>query len=235
MSLDVERMLPWERMDSDMCVLDRFDVVTSIIEIGDRQFTHFRPRSPDDLISEDEFNRDERLPYWADFWPSSIALAERLAQEKGTGRRLLELGCGTGLVAMVASAAGFNVTATDYYAEALEFTALNANHNGHPLHETRIVDWRDLPSDLGRFDVVVASDVLYEKHYSDLVAVAFAATLAPGGLGILTDPQRRHGALFPAACAWHGLHIQRRFEVPVAHGGPGQKIDLYEFALATDN
>jgi predicted nicotinamide N-methyase len=213
---------------------ERFDVVTSVIENGGRQFTMFRPRSADDLISEEDFDRDERLPYWADFWPSSIALAERLAREDGRGRRLLELGCGAGLVATVAAAAGFEVTATDYYAEALEFAELNAEHNGCALHDKRVVDWRDMPDDLGRFEVVVASDVLYEKPYSDLVASAFAATLAPGGLGILTDPQRQHGALFPVVCARHNLQIHYQADVAVSSGAPGQKIDLYEFTLATD-
>ena len=53
-----------------------------------------RPRSADDLISEADFEKDERLPYWADIWPSSTALSTIVASLDGHGKRALELGCG---------------------------------------------------------------------------------------------------------------------------------------------
>ncbi len=218
-----------DRADSKLADLQaRFDVARSVFEIAGRSFHIVRPRNADELISDDDFNRDERLPYWAEFWPSSIALAERLASESGAGRRLLELGCGVGLVAAVAAWRGFDVTATDYYADALEFVRFNAAQNGERPPATRLVDWRDFPENIGRFDVVVASDVLYERPYADLVAAAFAATLEPHGLGILTDPQRQKGALFPEACQRHGLAITRKSGMPVTHGATAQTIDLYE-------
>jgi predicted nicotinamide N-methyase len=209
----------------------RFDIVRSELQIAGRRFTIARPRSADELISDDDFNHDERLPYWADVWPSSIALAERLAGDVGEGRRLLELGCGIGLVSIVAASRGFNVTATDYYADALEFTCLNAAQNGERPPVTRLVDWRDFPGDLGRFDVVVASDVLYERPYADLVAAAFAATLKREGICILTDPQRQNGALFPDASQRYGLTITRKAGSLVNRGTTAQTIDLYELRL----
>ena len=36
------------------------------------------PRSAEELINEADFARDERLPYWADVWPSAIAMARAL-------------------------------------------------------------------------------------------------------------------------------------------------------------
>ena len=94
---------------------------------------------------------------------------------------------------MSALAAGFEVTAVDYYAEALEFVRLNATLNGLPRPEVRVVDWREYPAELGDFDFVVAADVLYERDYCRLIAGAMRQSLAPGGLGILTDPQRIKG------------------------------------------
>jgi ETFB lysine methyltransferase len=47
-----------------------------------------------------------------------------------------------------------------------------------------------MPRDLGRFDVVLASDVLYEHRYAALVANAIAATLVRGGVAIVADPGR---------------------------------------------
>ncbi len=143
---------------------------------------------------------------------------------------MLELGCGVGLVSAVAAAVGLEVTASDYYPEVLEFAALNASCNGWPLACVRTVDWRELPADLGGFEIVAASDVLYEPRYAELVAAAFAATLAPRGLGMLADPQRQHAAGFPEACRRHGLEIVRRDEVRIAHDSSRQTIDIYELA-----
>ena len=82
------------------------------------------------------------------------------------------------------------MTATDYYDEALAFTQLNASHNGFPAPATRLVDWPRFPDNLGRFDLVVASDVLFEKPNIPLIAAAFSRTLAASGRGQLTDPGR---------------------------------------------
>jgi ETFB lysine methyltransferase len=222
-----------ERADLSLADLRRrFNVLQSEVEVAGHRFKIFRPRSADELICEEDFNRDERLPHWAEIWASSIALAERLMIESGRGRRLLELGCGLGLVSTAAALRGFDVIATDYYSEALEFTRCNAIYNGQPPPATRLVDWRDFPKDLGRFDVVVASDVLYERPYSDLIAAAFAATLEPDGLGILTDPQRQNGAQFPDACCRHGLRIVRTSRIPVTRGAIAQNVDLRELQTA---
>ncbi len=210
---------------------NRFATVKTELQVAGRQLVIHRPKNPDDLIFEDEFTRDERLPYWAELWPSAIVLAERLARERGDGRRLLELGCGVGLGSIIALECGFDVLATDYYTEALEFTRLNALANGQRPPATRLVDWRDFPNDLGRFDVVIASDVLYERANSPLVAAAFANTLKPSGLGVLTDPQRKVAALFPGACELFGLEIVATDHIPVTFGDAKPTIDLFELRL----
>src|SRR6478752_2829839 len=84
------------------------------------------PENTDALISEEDMVRDDRLPYWADIWPSSRILARALARETGTGRTLLELGAGLGLVSIGAMRAGYDVLASDYYDDALLFTRANA-------------------------------------------------------------------------------------------------------------
>src|SRR5262245_35839510 len=170
----------------------RFDVVEHQLTVGGRIFDLRHPRSADDLISDEEFNRDERLPYWAEVWPSAYVLAQEISAhsvEPGRSkRRLLELGCGCGLATLTAQACGFETVAVDYYAEALEFFRLNSLLNDVPVPVTRVVDWRSYPDDLRGFDFVVAADVLYERDYCRLIAAAFRQSLRPGGLGLLTDP-----------------------------------------------
>lgn len=219
----------WRSLETSL--RERFTVVEQTIAAGSRDFRLLKPRSPDELISEDDFNRDERLPYWADVWPSALSLAARLANEAGGGRRLLELGCGAGYVSAVAAHRGFDVVATDYYAEALEFARLNAWLNHLPPPATRLVDWRELPGDLGRFHVVVAADVLYEKSYPALVSAAFSAALAPGALGLVADPGRRGAEPFQAECRRRGLSIEHVEQTPWDNGSVCHTVDLYELRL----
>jgi predicted nicotinamide N-methyase len=215
----------WSALEQSL--RSRFELTSGPVSWAGHTLDILRPKSVDDLICEDDFNRDGRLPYWADVWPSALGLADRVARERGGGRRLLELGCAVGFVACLAARIGFQVTATDYYAEACDFTRLNAHRNGLPIPETRLVDWREYPADLRGFDVVIASDVLYEKPYCDLVAACFAQSLAADGLGILSDPQRTLAASFPAAAERAGLSVSQKIGVPVEKDGRHQVIDVY--------
>ncbi|HVA48350.1 MAG TPA: methyltransferase domain-containing protein [Pirellulales bacterium] len=210
----------------------RFAVVEQTIEAAGRPFALIKPRSSDELISEDDFNRDARLPYWADVWPSALCLAERTARIRGAGKRLIELGCGVGLVCAVAAQRGFEVLATDYYAEALEFTEVNRARNGLPPIATRLIDWRNLPSDLGTFDVVAAADVLYEKAYPALIAAAIEHTLAADGLALVADPGRPGAARFHDECRSRGLAIERVLQAPFDNGTVPHTVDLYEIKRA---
>jgi predicted nicotinamide N-methyase len=209
----------------------RFIVVEQSLEAAGRRFDLLKPRSPDELISEDDFNRDERLPYWADVWPSALCLAELIAQLPNGGR-MLELGCGVGYVSAVAAARGFDVVATDYYPEALEFTQVNLARNGLPAATTRLVDWRGFPGDLGTFDLVVAADVLYEKPYPALIASALANSLKPTGLGLVAEPGRPGAEPFQTECQERGLSLRRLSQSPYHNGTVQHMVDLYEVKRA---
>jgi len=186
----------------------RFRVIDTELDIGGRQLSILHPVSAEDLINEADFERDERLPYWAELWPSARVLAEQLLGLPGEGRTLLELGCGAGLVATSAALAGFRVCASDYYADALRFARVNAWRNGTGEIETRPLDWRRLPARLGRFDFVVASDVLYERAHASLVADVLAASLQPKGVALIADPGRVAAEDFVAAVSQPGRRLQ---------------------------
>ena len=206
----------------------RFRVAESAIPLGEREVDLLHPASADDLISEEDYIRDERMPYWAEPWPSGLVLARTIAAMQGRGRRLLELGCGAGLVAVAATIAGFHVTATDYYDDALGFAWLNVWRTTRTAIDTRMVDWRSMPDDLRAFDVVIASDVLYEKHYAALVAAAIARTLAPTGVAVVADPGRVATPSFLEHVTDEGLWVARKTRVPFVSGEIRQTIDLYE-------
>jgi predicted nicotinamide N-methyase len=209
--------------------LDRRFVLTTVrVEVAGAEVTLETPRSADELINEIDFARDERLPYWADVWPSSTALAGLVAALDGQGQRALELGCGLGLLTIGALRAGFDVLATDYYEDALLFARRNGLRATGREPRTRHVDWRAFPDDLGRFDLVLASDVLYEREYATLVADAIVASLAPGGIALVADPGRVALLSFVTACEQRGCTVGIRARVPWTDGKAKQTITIHE-------
>jgi predicted nicotinamide N-methyase len=200
------------------------------VDVGAQSIALIRPESSEALISEADFERDERLPYWAELWPSSLILARHIATLDGKGRSLLELGCGIGLVAAAASGAGFAVTATDYYADALLFASVNVARNGGAEPRVMELDWRAVPEGLGRFDVIVASDVLYELGYPSLIADVVARALARDGIAIVADPGRVAAPSLPGECAARGLNVRDHMRVAFAEGEIRQTIDILTIA-----
>ncbi len=206
----------------------RFRVVDSTVSIGERELSILHPASAEDLINEQDFERDERLPYWAELWPSACVLAERMLGLDGGGRSLLELGCGAGLVTTCASLAGFAVTASDYYEDAVRFARLNAWRNGAPIAGGMMLDWRHLPDRLGRYDMVIASDVLYERPYGELVSHVIGSTLARRGTALVADPGRVGRESFLDALSGHGLALRSHADFPFEDGEIRQAIGVFE-------
>ena len=206
----------------------QFDTIEEVFTIGGREFPLVRPRNADDLITEADYVKDERLPYWADVWPSSMMLAERLLEEKGAGRSLIELGCGSGLCACAAALCGFDVLATDYYDDALRFTELNTRVNAGSAAKTMHMDWSAIPADVGTFDVVLAADVMYEPRYPAMVASAIERLMAPGGQAIVADPGRIAFPDFIAQCSARGLAITDEDVRTFRSGEIQQTITIYK-------
>jgi predicted nicotinamide N-methyase len=213
----------------------RFVTETASVETASRVFSILRPRNSDDLIREEDFVKDERLPYWADIWPSSTVLAEHLITLAADGRdrthrRGLELGCGVGLVTIAAMIAGYDMTATDYYTDALAFTRANAWRELGREPKTQMIDWRKFPRSARGFDLILASDVLYEKEYAEILPKIFKRALAPGGMVVLADPGRIGVPEFVDECRYTGLEIRSKVTHPFEAGEIKQQIDLYEVA-----
>jgi predicted nicotinamide N-methyase len=146
------------------------DLVEEVVAVGGRDLRLLRPRDAEALLDEEAFEREEFLPYWAELWPSSLALARAIAGRALRGARTLELGCGLGLPSIAAALAGGRVLATDWSPEAVAMTADNAERNGAAL-ETLVCSWTAPEPLLERapFDLILASDVLYEARNGDVL------------------------------------------------------------------
>ena len=183
---------------------------TDRIRIGTADLVISRPQSPERLIDEERFDDREFLPYWAELWPSGVALAGYVAGLALAGRSVLELGCGLGLPSLAAARAGGVVLATDWAPEAVELVAANAARNGIEL-ATGVLAW-DEDADqrlLGRFDVVLAADVLYEERNARPLLVLLDRLVASEGAALIADPGRRHAQRFFAEALARGWAVDQ--------------------------
>jgi predicted nicotinamide N-methyase len=215
----------------------RFRTVVTDVPVGDHTFSILRPSNSDDLIREEDFVKDERLPYWADIWPASTILARHFIDLSKSTRirnpgRGLELGCGVGLVTTAAMIAGYDMIASDYYTDALAFTRANAFRNTGRSPQAPMIDWRHFPDDMKDLDLILASDVLYEKEYALLLPGIFKKALAPGGMAIVADPGRVGVPEFLDECKSVGMVIRSKTTHAFEDGEIRQQIDLYEVADA---
>lgn len=141
--------------------------------------------------------KDERIPYWADLWPSAIALSKYIVQSGlvKSGTKVLEIGCGLGLPGIVAGKLGAEVTFTDYLPEPLAFAEHNWKLNAGKDATFRLLDWRNPdPSFAG--EIVLAADVAYERKSFDHLINAFRNLIAPGGSLLIAEPNRTFAQSF---------------------------------------
>ncbi len=149
-------------------------------------------------MTEEEYEKDKLLPYWAEQWPASFALfhflAERIASAFPPSPLVCELGSGIGTVCSLAASRGFCYVATDISFDACRFSRYNIL-----LHSSaaRVVsmDWR-CGCFKPVFDCVVASDVTYEERWLDPVLDFIDRSLKAGGIAYVADPCRQWWDLF---------------------------------------
>jgi predicted nicotinamide N-methyase len=185
---------------------------------------HIRaPAEPErllDAIDAASFREDERMPYWAELWPAATAFAGRIlaGDIELAGHRVLELGSGLGLVGIAAALAGAGeVTFSDYFPEALAFSAENAARNGVAGARTRLLDWRT-PSLDRRYTTVLGADLLYETRNLDPVLGAIEAALEDGGSAYMADPDRITASAFGEKAERCGFTVRKS---PLGGGAPG--------------
>jgi predicted nicotinamide N-methyase len=135
------------------------------------------------------------LPYWAEVWDSAAGIGLHLTHRKEPiGQNVLDLGCGMGLAGTVAAAMGARVMFADLERPALLFARLNSLAWRRRVR-TRQLDWRR--ARLGeKFNLIIGSDILYEKSQWEFLEPFWREHLAPGGSVLLGEPGRATGGMF---------------------------------------
>ena len=145
-------------------------------------------------------------PIFGLLWPSGAHLAARLAQRPvRAGERILELGCGLALASLAAHRRGADITASDCHPLAGEFLLENLRLNGLPPLTYRHGQWgaspdANLPAEalplVGCFDLIVGSDLLYERDEGGHLAAFIACHAAPAVEVWIVDPERGNRPAF---------------------------------------
>jgi predicted nicotinamide N-methyase len=202
------------------------DLVEETVALGSGRDLHIlRPRDSDELLVEEAFDQEELLPYWAEVWPSSLALARAVGARSLRGARTLELGCGLGLVAIAAALAGGRVLATDWSGEAIRFAAVNAQKNAASV-ETAVIDW-SAPRELvarSPWQLVLGSDVLYERRNVDQMLDLLPRLVDRAGEIWIADPGRQSSMDF----------LQRVERDWTRHTTEHDRIEIHRLRLRTD-
>ena len=142
---------------------------------------------------------DEHWPVYSQVWPSGLELAQFLIKEDLSGLKVLELGCGLSLSSMVAERRGGRVIASDNHPDLKDH--LEEQWVANELKNISFVnlDWRE-PKVLGAFDLIIASDVLYDPGLFFQLSKVVSGNLGRNGKFWLADPGR-----FKASNFFHEL------------------------------
>lgn len=129
-------------------------------------------------------------PLFGIIWPSSLVLANYILKFQTSGKRILEVGCGIALSSLLLNKQNENITATDYHPEVELFLERNALLNKDNIIAFERVDWSDDKNQLGRFDLIIGSDLLYEDQHIDKLSRFIENHANPTCEIILVDPGR---------------------------------------------
>lgn len=220
-------------------ILAKFSTVETEVEVGAQLVLRFTEVVDayallDRLIAQEVRHgpRAGRFPYWAEIWPSSVALARWFCEfgPEAPSGAIRELGCGVGLVGVTLARLGWQVEATDFVETALVFATHNARANqAGARHGTAYLDWRH-PA--GRpLGCTVAADVVYEKQNHAHLNRVLDHLLLPGGRFFLADPQRPAARHFVSLLKDQGYSHQLETR-PVRWKSLEHRVDIHTFTKA---
>ena len=105
-------------------------------------------------------------PIFGVIWPSSMVMANFLFGYNHQGKRILEVGCGIGLTSLLLNHLDADITATDFHPSVKGFLDKNVLLNNDSKIPFVLTDWREINTELGLFDLVIGSDLLYEDEHA---------------------------------------------------------------------
>ena len=149
-----------------------------------------------DGVAEDLGISSAQWPLFGVVWPSSEVLAHFMSDFEIKGKRILEVGCGIGLTSLLLNRRQADITATDYHPEVEDFLQENTRLNDDELIPFIRTGWADEITRLGKFDLILGSDLLYEEEHAALLSGFIDQHAKPHCEVIIVDPGRSQYSRF---------------------------------------
>lgn len=147
-------------------------------------------------------------------WDSSTVLAHEMQSFDIQHKRILEVGCGMALSSLLLNARHADITATDYHPEAGNFLTENVRLNQGKKIPFLRTGWDNPENALGKFDVIIGSDLLYEKEHIELLSQFINRHARQKCEVIIVDPGRgKHAPFSKKMVALGYSHSQRKPEM----------------------
>ncbi len=192
---------------------------TEEVKVGSKTFKYCKITNADEIYNalaamdnaQDDVT-DERIPYWTELWPSALALSEFILKNRHLFKEHFlfhEIGCGLALPAMVCADMGYGTIISDYAKPALSFALRSRKLNGLDTPETFLLDWRHIPKDFQRCNVLLAADVAYEKRMFQTVIEVFEKLTLPDGLILFAEPNRGYAKEFYDMLMVAGFSVEK--------------------------
>jgi 2-polyprenyl-3-methyl-5-hydroxy-6-metoxy-1,4-benzoquinol methylase len=138
-------------------------------------------------------------PLFGMVWPSARMLANTMQTQEIVDKRILEVGCGLGLASLVLQRRLGDITASDRHPLTQLFLNENARINSLPMVKYQTGQWDRINPALGRFDLIIASDVLYERSHPEMLAGFLDQHAQEDATIIVVDPDRGNRNAFTRA------------------------------------
>lgn len=153
-------------------------------------------------------------PLFGVVWPASRILAATVCMFELDGKRVLEIGCGIGLTSIVLHTMGIDITASDYHPLAKDFLDENILTNKLLPIKFQTGNWEAVNPLLGKFDLIIGSDILYEPAHAESVSRFIDNHSGMNVEVIIVDPDRGNRASFTKKMIALGYaHHFERFNV----------------------
>lgn len=183
------------------------------VPVADRTFHLLMPADSDRLLEHlvdgPALEPHEADPFWARLWPAATTTAEAILRaDWEPNQRVLEVGCGVGLVGLAALARNCDVTFSDRIPLAVSVALENARCNGFDRARGLVLDWSQ-PSDES-YPIIVGSDLLYDAAVNVTLLDLLERVLAPGGCCWIGDPGRQRARTFIQSADQRGFAIRLR-------------------------
>lgn len=185
--------LPAEALALYTNIKERYKVAFEPLKVRDYQLQLLKITDLEQILGgRDPLKDVSSFPFWIRLWEAAIVLAEFVAGLPRHGKAtLLELGAGLGAPGLVAAAAGYQVTLSDYEPLILDFERVNAAASKLSQVRCTMLDWL-APPEMERYDVILGAEILFrEEFFAPLLNVLRRALKPDGVVYLAHDIQRR--------------------------------------------